>query len=54
MFDHFQITGLSIGALTTQVVGLLNNPFIVSAILATLALGLAHVIVSTVKRIVNL
>lgn len=49
----FSLTGLTIDALTTQVVGFLNNAFIVAALLAVLALPFARRIARTIKGVVG-
>jgi hypothetical protein len=52
MFDHFSLAGLTIGNLTAQVTGFLNNAFVVGAILAALALPFAVKIARTIQEIV--
>ena len=54
MFDDFQLDGLSIEDLAGQVVGLLNNPFVVAAIVAVLALFFARTIALTLLGITGL
>ena len=49
----FSLTGLTIDALVAQITGLLNNAFIVGALLAVMALPFARKIVSTIKRVVG-
>ena len=49
----FSLSGLTIDALTAQVVGLLNNAFVVGALLAVIALPFARRIASTIKRVVG-
>lgn len=51
MFDNFALTGLTISALTDQVIGFLNNPFVVGVLLATLALPFSVRIVRAIRRI---
>jgi hypothetical protein len=46
VFENFSLTGLSIDAFAEQVVGFLNNPFVVGAILALLALSIGLKIVT--------
>ncbi len=49
----FSLSGLTIEALTTQVTGLLNNAFVVGALLAVMALPFARKIAATIKRVVG-
>lgn len=51
MFEGFALTGLTIDALTAQVVGFLNNAFVVGVLLATLALPFSVRIVRAIRRI---
>jgi len=49
----FSLAGLTIEALQAQVLGLLNNAFIVGALLAVMALPFARKIARTIKSIVG-
>ena len=52
MFNNFPLAGLTIEALTAQVIGFLNNAFVVGAILAALALPFAARIAQAIQQIV--
>ena len=52
MFNNFPLAGLTIEALTAQVIGFLNNAFVVGAILAALALPFAVRVASAIQMIV--
>lgn len=54
MFTSFSFGGLTISNLQAQVVGLLTNPFLVSMLLAALALVMARRIMSAMLRIMGL
>jgi hypothetical protein len=49
----FTLSGLTISALTQQVLGLLDNAFITGALLAVMALPFARKIARTLKSIVG-
>jgi hypothetical protein len=48
----FTLSGLTIQALTAQITGFLNNPFVVASVLAVLALPFAYRIAATIKNLV--